>query len=123
MKKANTRQAKGPEFIRFFRPILTLLLESGGSGTPAEIVDRSIEIANVSETEQEAINKNGQSRIKNQVHWARQYLVWDGFLDSSKRGIWSLTEKGKSVNITALNPLEIYKGTSKNVRCGSFAPP
>jgi hypothetical protein len=62
------KQAKGPEFIRFFRPILELLLESGGTGTPSEIVDRSIEIAKVSESEQEAVNKNGQSRIKNQVH-------------------------------------------------------
>ena len=108
------RQAKGPEFIRFFRPILTLLLESGGSGTPAEIVDRSIEIANISEAEQEAVNKNGQSRIKNQVHWARQYLVWDGYLDSSGRGIWSLTEKGKSVDIKNLNPLELFKNVQKN---------
>lgn len=108
------RQAKGPEFIRFFRPILTLLRESGGSGTPAEIVDRSIEIANISEAEQEAVNKNGQSRIKNQVHWARQYLVWDGYLDSSKRGIWSLTEKGKSVDIRNLNPLELFKNVQKS---------
>ncbi len=108
------KQAKGPEFIRFFKPILKLLLESGGSGTPAEIVDRSIEIANISEAEQEAVNKNGQSRIKNQVHWARQYLVWDGYLDSSKRGIWSLTEKGKSVDIRNLNPLELFKNVQKN---------
>lgn len=107
------KQAKGPEFIRFFKPILKLLLESGGSGTPAEIVDRSIEIAKISESEQEAVNKNGQSRIKNQVHWARQYLVWDGYLDSSKRGIWSLTDKGKSVDITTLNPLELFKNVQK----------
>ena len=45
------KQVKGPEFIRFFKPILQLLLESGGSGTPAEIVDRSIELAGVSESE------------------------------------------------------------------------
>ena len=103
------KQTKGPEFIRFIKPILKLLLESGGSGTPAEIVDRSIEIAGVSESEQEAVNKNGQSRIKNQVHWARQYLVWDGYLDSSRRGVWSLTEKGMFVDMATLNPLELFK--------------
>lgn len=107
------KQAKGPEFIRFFKPILKLLLESGGSSTPAEIVDHSMEIAGISEAEQEAVNKNGQSRIKNQVHWARQYLVWDGYLDSSRRGIWSLTEKGKSADITTLNPLELFKSVYK----------
>ena len=103
------RQTKGPEFIRFFRPILEVLHESGGSGTASEIVDRSLEIAKVSEAEQEAVNKNGLSRVKNQVHWARQYLVWSGFLDSSKRGVWSLTDKGTKVNLTAFNSLEIFK--------------
>jgi restriction system protein len=103
------KQAKGPEFIRFFQPIVELLLESGGSGTPSEIVDRSLEIAKVSESEQEAVNKNGQSRVKNQVHWARQYLVWGGYLDASKRGVWSLTDKGRSADVTKLNPLEVFK--------------
>jgi restriction system protein len=103
------KQAKGPEFIRFFQPILELLLESGGTGTPSEIVDRSLEIAKVSESEQEAVNKNGQSRVKNQVHWARQYLVWGGYLDASKRGVWSLTDKGRSADVTKLNPLEVFK--------------
>ena len=103
------RQTKGPEFIRFFRPILEVLHGSGGSGTASEIVDRSLEIAKVSEAEQEAVNKNGLSRVKNQVHWARQYLVWSGYLDSSKRGVWSLTDKGTTVNLTAFNSLEIFK--------------
>lgn len=103
------RQARGPEFIRFFRPILKVLRESGGSGTASEIVDRSLEIAKVSEAEQEAVNKNGLSRVKNQVHWARQYLVWSGYLDPSRRGVWSLTNKGTTVDLSAFNALETFK--------------
>lgn len=103
------RQAGGPEFIRFFRPILEVLRELGGSGTASEIVDRSLEIAKVSEAEQEAVNKNGLSRVKNQVHWARQYLVWAGYLDSSRRGVWSLTNKGTTVDLSAFNALEAFK--------------
>ena len=106
-------KGKGPAFTRFIKPILQLLVDAGGSSTPAEIVDRAIEIAGVSELEQQAVNKNGQSRIKNQVHWARQFLVWDGYLDSSKRGIWNLTDKGKSVDISALDPIELYKNVQK----------
>lgn len=103
------RQARGPEFIRFFRPILEVLRELGGSGTASEIVDRSLEIAKVSEAEQEAVNKNGLSRVKNQVHWARQYLVWSGYLDSSRRGVWSLTNKGTTLDLSAFNALEVFK--------------
>lgn len=102
-------QARGPEFIRFFRPILEVLRELGGSGTASEIVDRSLEIAKVSEAEQEAVNKNGLSRVKNQVHWARQYLVWSGYLDSSRRGVWSLTNKGTTLDLSAFNALEVFK--------------
>lgn len=107
------RQAKGPAFIRFIKPILKVLNESGGSGTPSEIVDRAIELAGISEQEQEAVNKNGQSRIKNQVHWARQYLVWADFIDSSKRGVWGLTDKGRSTDIDKLNALELFKDVQK----------
>lgn len=109
MAKGKMRKTKGPEFIRFFRPILEVLLDSGGSGTASEIVDRSLEIAKVTEAEQAAVNKNGLSRVKNQVHWARQYLVWAGYLDSSKRGVWSLTDKGTTVNLKTFNSLEIFK--------------
>ena len=108
------RQAKGPEFIRFFRPILQVLKESGGSGTASEIVDRSLELAEVTEAEQEAVNKNGLSRVKNQVHWARQYLVWANYLDSSKRGVWGLTDKGRSLNLSAFKALELFKSVQSS---------
>ncbi len=109
------RQGKGPEFIRFFGPILEALNDAGGTGRPSEVVDRSLEIAKVSEAEQQAVNKNGQSRVRNQVHWARQYLVWDGYLDSSKRGVWSLTDKGKSADLKNFNALEIFRSVQKRV--------
>ncbi len=91
-----------------------MLQESGGSGTASEIVDRSLEIAKISEAEQEAINKNGFSRVKNQVHWARQYLVWAGYLDSSKRGVWSLTDKGTTVDLAMFNALDVFKVVQSN---------
>jgi restriction endonuclease Mrr len=75
------------EFIRFFKPVFEVLRETGGSGTAAEVVDRAVEKMNISEKEQQATNKNGQSRIKNQMNWARLYLVHAGYLDSSKRGM------------------------------------
>lgn len=103
------KQAKGPEFIRFFRPILEIMRSLGGSSTASEIVDRSLELAKVTEAEQQAVNKNGLSRVKNQVHWARQYLVWGGFLGSSKWGVWNLTEKGLSADLKVFNPLETFK--------------
>ncbi len=107
------KEAKGPQFIRFFNPIIQVLKESGGSGTAAEIIDKTIEIMNISEKEQEATTKNGQSRVRNQVNWARLYLVRAGYLDSSKHGIWSLTEKGMSVDLAAFDVLGTFKQAQK----------
>ncbi len=110
------KQAKGPQFIRFFKPIIEVLKESGGSGTAAEIIDQAIEKMNISEKEQEATNKNGQSRVRNQVNWARLYLVRTGYLDSSKRGIWSLTEKGMSLDSAKFDVLGTFKQAQKIFR-------
>jgi restriction system protein len=103
------KQVKGPQFIRFFKPVIEVLKETGGSGTAAEVIDRAIEKMKISEKEQEATNKDGQSRVRNQVNWARLYLVRAGYLDSSKRGIWSLTEKGMSFDPGIFDVLGTFK--------------
>ena len=103
------KQVKGPQFIRFFKPVIEVLKETGGSGTAAEVIDRAIEKMKISEKEQEATNKDGQSRVRNQVNWARLYLVRAGYLDSSKRGIWSLTEKGMSFDPRIFDVLGTFK--------------
>lgn len=48
----------------------------------------------------EVLNKNGSERFINQVCFARQYLVWEGLIDGSKRGIWSLTARGLKTHLT-----------------------
>jgi len=107
------RKTKGPEFTRFFIPILEVLKETGGSGTVAEVIDRVIEKMAIPESEQEVTLKNGQSRVRNQVQWARLYLVRTGYLSSSKRGIWSLTEKGMDVDLNTFDALATFRQAQK----------
>jgi len=109
-------KAKGPEFIRFFKPILQILRQSGGSGTTSEVIDRAIELLQIPESEQEVTLKNGQSRIRNQVQWGRLYLVRAGYLDSSRRGIWSLTEKGAQADLAALDAYEVFQVVQKGLQ-------
>jgi len=100
---------KGPEFLRFCIPIIEVLRELGGSGRPAEVTDLVIERMNIPEDEQEITNKNGGSRIRNQVAWARFYLVKAGLLSSSQRGVWGLTEKGANININEEFILKLFR--------------
>jgi restriction system protein len=99
----------GPKFIQYFIPIIEVLKEIGGSGTVSEVTDLVIEKLNIPRDEQLKTLKNGGSAIRNKIAWARLYLVRAGFLDSSRRGIWSLTEKGLKTGITDKQVLDCYQ--------------
>lgn len=51
---------------------------------------------------------SGQSRFYNQVAWARQYLAWEGLLDTSQHGIWTLSPKGETTSLTDEQSREIF---------------
>jgi restriction system protein len=92
---------KKAEFIKWFGPLLDALRELGDSGKPREISDRIAKDLQLPDDILDAVNeKSGQGKFYNQVAWARQYLVWEGLLDSSKRGTWRLTEQGKKTHLT-----------------------
>lgn len=82
------------EFAKWLGPVLDALRALGGSGKPREVCDYIAEHAKVPAATLETTLKSGQTRFYNQVHWARQYLVWEGLLDASTHGVWSLTKAG-----------------------------
>ena len=101
---------EGPQFVRYFAPLIDVLKDLGGSGRPAEVRNRIAQQLNVSDQEKLAVIESGASRFDNQVHWARFYLVKAGYLDSSKRGVWTLTDKGQAVSNMSLDTaLDIFK--------------
>jgi restriction system protein len=95
-------KAKGPQFLRFCIPIVETLKELGGSGQPKEVTNAVLERLHISEREQAQTNKNGGSRVRNQVAWARFYLAKADLLDASRRGVWALTEKGRTAQLPTI---------------------
>lgn len=102
------RNTDGTKFLRYFGPLLDALRKLGGSGTPDEVVEQIAADMNLSDEEQNEEVPSGGSRLKTNVAWARFYLVREGLLDSSKRGVWSLTEKGRSTRLTVDQAGEIF---------------
>lgn len=92
-------RAPQSEFVRWMGPILDALRELGGSGKPREVCDLIAERQGLSDKKLEETLKSGQTRYYNQVHWARQYLVWENLLDGSTRGVWSLTPLGYKTSL------------------------
>lgn len=91
---------KHADFLKWFGPLIIALRELGGSGKPREVSDKIAATHNLSDNILEQTLKSGESRFHNQVAWARQYLVWEKFLDDSQRGTWLLTPKGWNTNVT-----------------------
>lgn len=96
------------EFVKWFGPLLQALRDLGGSASPREAIERIAEIEKVPESVREVVLKSGQERFYNQVLWARQYLVWEGLIESGVRGIWSLTHLGKNVVLSPEEARQIF---------------
>lgn len=86
----------GTRFARYLNPILEALRDLGGSARTREVYDWVASHLGVTDKERAVENQSGASRFENDVAWARFYLVRAGFVDSSQRGVWSLSERGRS---------------------------
>ena len=97
--------ARPPQYTDYINPVLEILKKLGGSARPSEVCPAIAKDLSLPGPILEERLTNGVSRFENQVHWARFYLVKDSYIDSSRRGVWSLTEKGR--NTARLSEAEI----------------
>lgn len=104
----SAEQIEGAQFVRYFGPLLDALRVLGGSGTPSEVTDQIAQDLQLSEEVQTELLDSGTPRYSNQVAWARFYLAREGLLDSSKRGVWSLTDAGRAAKLTPEQAREIF---------------
>ena len=118
MVKRKNSQA---EFVRWFGPLLDALRQLGGSAKPREAADIIAENLQLKNEKLNALLDSGQSRFYNQVAWARQYLAWEGLLDTSQHGIWALSSKGENTVLTDeqargifLKWVEIHRKTKRD---------
>lgn len=93
----------GPKFVQFFLPVINALKELGGSGRPSEVREVIARQLSISEQDRTELLEGGAPRFDNQVAWARFYLVKAGLVDSSRRGVWSLSDKGREIESLSLD--------------------
>lgn len=99
---------EGAQFVRYFGPLLDSLRALGGSGSPREVVEQIARDLRVPEQAQTELTDSGSPRFPNQVAWARFYLSREGLLDSSKRGVWSLTDKGRATHLSQAEARAVF---------------
>lgn len=102
------RKSGQAEFIKWFGPTLDALRQLGGSGRPKEVVEQIAKNLNIPDEVLEETMKSGILRFQNQVAWARQYLVWEGYLEDNTRGVWILTPLGYKTHLDEHKARQIF---------------
>ncbi len=108
MARRTSEQTEGAQFVRYFGPVLDALRKLGGSGTPREVVEQVARDLGVPEEVQSKLMDSGTPRFPNQVAWARFYLTREGLLDKSRRGVWSLTDRGRGTHLTPADARKLF---------------
>lgn len=106
----------GPKFVSYFEAVLEALRELGSSARANEVIEWVAQNRDVPTDESERITKGGQTVFENRVHWARFYLVKAGLIDSTVRGLWVLTDKGRTTKLSAAESLELFRRLSQQFR-------
>jgi restriction system protein len=97
---------KLPTREKLLNPILQALIQLGGSGSIEEINERVILDLKLSEdlaTIPHIKGKDGgQTELEYQLAWARTMLRGNGYIESSKRGVWALVDNSNT-NVAEIN--------------------
>lgn len=110
----------GPEFVKYFPAIVDALKARGGHASARDIVDEVFDRAGVSEEERRVTLASGESREKNQMRWARFYLLRAGLMGAAVRGEWRLTAAGLKATLdTPGAVLDFYRETHGQLREGA----
>jgi len=125
------RKGEGSEFLQWMPHILDCLRALGGSARAREGSEWIADKLRVPDEKREEMNKNRVKRFYNQVAWGRQFLIWEGLLESSKRGVWALTEKGQQTHLSEAFTLKsslrvcsalLCEATPAHQRCSTRQP-
>jgi len=86
-----------PAYHEMFSGVIAALKGLGGSARPPEVYESVANNLSLSEEQINIQKKSGGSVFENRVAWARFYLAKAGYIDSSKQGVWTLTDKGGKI--------------------------
>jgi restriction system protein len=90
---------KIPNYHELMWPALQATKELGGSATVSEMNEHVVESAGITEEQQAVPHKDGRmSEVEYRLHWARTHLKGIGALENSARGVWAVTDRGRSIS-------------------------
>jgi restriction system protein len=90
---------KIPQYNELMWPALQATKELGGSATVSEMNERAVASAGITEEQQSVPHgEDGRkSEVEYRLDWARTHLRGIGALENSARGVWAVTDLGRSM--------------------------
>jgi hypothetical protein len=89
-----------PESV-YYRPILQVLDQMGGSGKVAEVLERTSQLMKpiLKQVDYDPLASGPEfPRWRNAAQWARNSMIHDGLLKAdSPRGVWEIADKGRAM--------------------------
>lgn len=93
-----TARPSVPDYSQLLWPTVDAVRALGGSGSIDEIAETVLDRQDFTDEQQQVLHGDGpQTEIEYRLAWARSYLKFMGLLVNSRRGVWTLTEQGRSV--------------------------
>ena len=84
------------QLVRFFGPVLRAIEELGGEAPAGMVRQRVADDLKIPNRQQDELMPGGSSRFGNQIAWARFHLAKAGLIDSPRRGVWRITDRGRA---------------------------
>lgn len=101
-----TASVELPKYYQFHWPIIVALRTLGDSATIEELNSRVITDGGYTEEQQAVLHHDGpNTEIEYRLAWGRTYLKGMGLATNSERGVWNLTDEGRTVTESELEPL------------------
>lgn len=97
------QQTGGSRFARLIPHLIAALRQLGGSASPSEAKAVVVKSMNLTDEELQETRPNGTNKVFHEMDWCRYYLAQAGMLESSTRGVWTLTEAGKVWDASAVS--------------------
>jgi len=86
-----------PKQAEIYIPLLRCLEEMGGKGRPSEIYQRIRKFfPALNDFDLAEVLSSGGNKWTNRIQWARNRLVVRDEIANPERGVWAITEKGRS---------------------------
>lgn len=99
-----------PPAHTFAWTVIRALRDLGNSGTIEEINARAIEFAALSENQQAIPHKNGsRSEAEYRLAWARTLCKLLGLVTNSERGVWALSQEGRTATEAEVEMLKLAR--------------